>query len=518
MKTISSDIIIVGAGPTGLMLAAQLTRFGIDYVILDQKPGPTDQSRALVVHARSMEIYEQMGLSDQVIASGQPNDGLIIHKNGRVAASVTIVNPGEDSTPFPYLMMYEQSKNENLLYGHLLAQDRKVEWNTHIVKIEQENDTYNISAKQEENTINYHCQYLIACDGAKSMIREFAQVPFVGGSYMNIFFVVDTHAEGGFSSAKLSLFLRKEGINVLFPLTGRNHFRVLGILPETYYHQKDLPAEAVLDYVKEGMQLPVKFYDTEWYSSYKLHHKKVTHFNKGNIFFAGDAAHVHSPAGGQGMNTGLQDVYNLAWKLALVKKGKARPSLLDTYHEERDPVAADLLSSTDRLFSFMSTDNFWFGLFRLYFIPFFIPFITRFKKVRKRMFLQVSQIKISYSASSLSKGKAGNVIAGQRLPYCFVLHQGISVSIYQMINQKNAAPFTILLYGLPEAGLEELDQEIFRVFSMEVNAANDRAFAAAGLSRSFVMIVRPDNYIGYASQRVAITEIREFFTRSYGLV
>lgn len=517
MSTQSNNIIIVGAGPTGLMFANQLTRFGVDFIILDQKSGPTDQSRALVVQARSLEIYEQMGLSDQIVADGQANDGMNLYKNGKITASVTLVNSDEKSTPFPDLMMYEQSKNEALLYNNLLAQNKNVQWNTNITAIEQVNDFYTLKGRQDNKDVSYQCKYLIACDGSKSMVRDFSKVPFSGGSYLDVFFVADTHVNGGFSSNKLSLFLRKNGVNMLFPMKGKDHFRILGILPVEYYHRDDLPFEEILDKAKTGMQMPVTFYDTNWHSTYRLHHKKVQHFSKDNIFFAGDAAHVHSPAGGQGMNTGLQDAYNLAWKLALVQKDKAGVALLHTYHEERNPVAENLLKTTDQLFSIMSTNSFWYGVFRLYFIPFFVPLITKSKTVRSQIFLLISQIKINYLSSSLSKGKAGKIQAGLRLPYFFVTQNGTTVSIYKLVKEKAINPFTVLFFNVPSDAFTQLDRSFFNLVSIEVNNINKKTFNEIRLSSSFIIVVRPDNYIGYISSNVEIQEINEFMKKAYYL-
>lgn len=518
MSAIVKDIIISGAGPTGLMLANQLTRFGIDYLILDQKAGPTNQSRALVVHARSMEIYQQLGLSDHIVADGQKNDGVNFYKNGKLAASVTIVNPDENASPFPYMMMYEQSKNETLLYKNLLAHDRDVQWNTTVVSITKENNFYILNSRQHDTDITYQCKYLIACDGNKSLVRDFAGVPFTGGDYMNVFFVADTCVDENFSSQKLSLFISKHGINMLFPMKGEKHFRALGILPKQYYHHDDIPFQEILDKVKEGMKMPVKFYNTNWHSTYRLHHKKVKLFSKDNIFFAGDSAHVHSPAGGQGMNTGLQDAYNLAWKLALVQQKKAGIALLNSYHEERNPVAEALLKTTDRLFSAMSTDNFLYGIFRLYVVPFFIPIITRYKSVRKQIFLSVSQIKINYFSSSLSKGRAGKVQAGLRLPYFFITQDKVSISIYQLLNERVVNPFTILFYKVSAESFGRLDIEIFNMVEIEINNINTKIFKENGFPDSFVMMVRPDNYIGYISPNADVDELSNFMEEQYFLL
>jgi 2-polyprenyl-6-methoxyphenol hydroxylase-like FAD-dependent oxidoreductase len=508
------DIVIVGAGPTGLMLANQLTRFDVNYLIVDQKSGPTEQSRALVVQARSMEIYEQLGLSEHIITDGQASNGICFYKNGKLKGTVTLINPGEKASPFPYIMMYEQSKNETLLYNNILKHNKEVKWNTTVVSIEKENDLYSLECKQNDNTISYQCKYLIACDGTKSIVRDFSQVAFTGGTYLNVFYVADTHVKAGFNEEKLSLFLSKHRVTMLFPMKGSFHFRALGILPKEYYNRTEISFEEILDKVKTEMEMPVEFYDTNWHSTYKLHHKKVERFSKDNIYFTGDAAHVHSPAGGQGMNTGLQDAYNLGWKLALVNKGKAAPALLETYHEERNPVATDLLKTTDRLFAAMIKDNFWYSLLRMYLVPFFVPLISKSRSVQRQLFLLVSQIKIAYLSSSLSKGKAGKIRAGMRLPYFMVTSQNIPVSIYYIVNS-SSTPFTVLLFNVQDTNFSLPDKDLFSIITLEKIPENEESIKNADMPESFVAVIRPDNYIAYIDTTVKANEIDNFIKKAY---
>jgi hypothetical protein len=262
--------------------------------------------------------------------------------------------------------------------------------------------------------------------------------------------------------------------------------------------------------------MKVGFHNITWHSTYRLHHKKVEHFSKDNIFFVGDAAHVHSPVGGQGMNTGLQDAYNLAWKLALVVKGQASPALLETYHEERNPVAENLLKSTDRIFQFMSTDSFWYRLFRLRLVPFFAPLITRTHAVRKLLFRYISQIQVNYISSSLVRGKAGKISAGLRLPYFKVTQKGQPTSTYQIVN-KLSAPFKVMCYDLPTDEFKNLDAGLFDVIAIDVNPGNDTAVKVAGLPTKFAMVVRPDNYIGYISQTGDVQDLNGLMKNAYGL-
>ena len=487
------DVIIAGAGPTGLMLACQLSRLGVDFLILDKKEGPTRESRALVVQARSMEIYEQMGLSKDVERDGQASASVSFYKDGRRLLSVSFGNMGEKLSPFPYVMIYEQSKNEQLLYDDLRSMGKDVLWQTGIEDVHEEEGGFSIG--------QYTCTWLIGCDGSKSKIREKAGIDFIGGMYENVFFVADTHLKGdSITRDGLSLFFTRDSISILFPMAGDRRFRVLGILPKEYYNREDIQFADIAGAVRGNLQLPVEFYDTQWYSTYKLYYKKVTRFNKGNIFFAGDAAHVHSPAGGQGMNTGLQDAYNLAWKLALVVKGDASKELLDTYHEERDPIAGQLLKTTDRMFSIMIGSSRFFGFVKLHVLPRMLPLISKFKKMRTKVFGMVSQIKINYRDSSLSAGVAGRIKAGERLPWFQVQQNGRLSSIYSLVRDLHKTPFLVLLYDLPETAWVNLNKRLFTVCSLEANPANGKALKEAGFPASFVAVLRPDIYLGYLSE------------------
>ena len=343
-------------------------------------------------------------------------------------------------------------------------------------------------------------------------------MPFRGGTYENVFYVADTHARGPqLSSDMISLFPTWNTFTLVFPMAGKDHFRVLGILPKEYYHRKDIRFEEIAEQVKASLQIPVEFYDTNWYSTYRLHYKKVDHFNKGNVFFAGDAAHVHSPAGGQGMNTGLQDAYNLGWKLALVAMGKAGTALLDTYHEERNPIAERLLRTTDRAFNIMTGGSRLGSFIKMNVVPRVVPFFGKFSRMRRIWFAEVSQIKINYRSSSLSKGKVGKIKSGDRFPHFLVSQGGRPVPVFHLIRDSNtrATPFLILLYHLPEDECGLADKELFTILSLEVNEANAATIKRMGFPRAFIALLRPDNYIGYISEKADIGAINRFVQSGY---
>ena len=488
-------VIICGAGPTGLMLAAQLSRFNIDFLIIDKKDKPTTESRAVVVQARSMEIYEQMNLADEIIANAEKADGLCFWRHGKKISEAKFENLGSDISPFDFVIMYEQSKNETLLYHYLKRNDHEVEWNTELISYKEDKNDFIVTVKQNDKKIDIATQYIIACDGGKSKVRELAGMEFIGGTYENVFYVADTHINASVCNNSINFFVADNTFNLLFPMIGEKRFRAIGILPKKFYHHEEISFDDVSEQVKEDAELDLGFNNTQWYSTYRLHHKKVQSFSKGNIFFCGDAAHVHSPAGGQGMNTGLQDAYNLAWKLALVIKGDAKENLLATYHEERNPVAESLLKTTDRMFNLMSQNKKLNVLLRMYVVPAVMPSVMSIQSVRKKLFQLISQTEIAYEDSGLSRGQAGKIKAGMRFPYLKLSINNEIISVFHLIRDNSALPFLMLCYNVNQQSLSTY--EYIKNIIIERNDINDEVFAKANFASSFYCLLRPDNYIGY---------------------
>jgi len=501
-------VIICGAGPTGLMLAAQLLRFNINFLIVDKKPGPTTESRAIVVQARSMEIYEQLNLADEIVANAQKTDGVCFWRHGKKISEVILKDLGNDITPFDFIVVYEQSKNETLLYNYLQKNNHEVEWNTEFISFNEDGKDFNVALKQGDKEIEITVKYIVACDGGKSKVRELAAMEFSGGTYENVFYVADTHVTADICTNKLNFFVANDTFNLLFPLIGENRFRAIGILPKQFYHQKEISFQEVSEQVNKDAELDLGFHDTNWYSTYRLHHKKIKTFSKGNIFFCGDAAHVHSPAGGQGMNTGLQDAYNLAWKLALVINGKAKENLLDTYHEERNPIAETLLKTTDRMFAFMSQNDTINFLMRMYLVPSVLPALMRIKSFRRMFFLLTSQTEINYEESSLSKGESKKIKAGMRFPYLKLLLNDQIVSAFHLIRANSTSPFLMLYYNVNQQPLSAYN--FIKNIIIERNNFNDEALNNAGFSSSFYCLLRPDNYIGYIDSTFDVEEFNNY--------
>ena len=496
MKT---DVIIIGAGPTGLMAANQLSRFGIDYIIIDSKDGPTHESRAIAVSARSLEIYQQLGVIDEVVNNGKKIESFNVFSEGKPQVSVNFNNIGKGLSDFYYLLAYEQSKNETLLYNHIQTSGHDVLWNTSFTKYNEYEDRVIVEAQQDENILTIEGKYLIACDGARSPVRHQLGFNFSGGTYENKFIVADTTLDWDQEYNKLILCPGRKNFVAFLPLYGDKNYRIIGTLPKACHDKDDISFQDIEKTIKETATFDVSFEKVNWFSVYKLHHRCVDRFNTKRVYLAGDAAHIHSPAGGQGMNTGLQDAYNLCWKLAMVLKGSANEKLLETYNEERLPFAQWLVHSTDRMFGVMTSDNLFLHWLRKYGLFQMMKLIIMFTYTRKKMFNTVSQLWYSYKGKSLSANASKQKLAfdcGDRLPYLDYSKQG--KSFYDLFND----PGWHLLHIGDSALTGEQEHQLSELFPFPVNLVENsinEEWKKYGVLSELFLLIRPDNYIALIS-------------------
>ena len=240
-----------------------------------------------------------------------------------------------------------------------------VQWNTELVGLEQEADQVTATLKLPDGTIRkITAAWVAGCDGAHSAVRELNGITFPGAPYEHVFFVADTEVTGSMVADEVNVYLWREGFHLFFPMRGKDHWRIVGILPPALRDKDDVNFDAVIPSMRNEAGAGLSFKACTWFSTYRIHHRSASRFRDRRCFLLGDAAHIHSPVGAQGMNTGLQDAYNLAWKLALVVKGQADAALLDSYEEERMPVARRLLNTTDRAFRLVVSDSRLAGLLR----------------------------------------------------------------------------------------------------------------------------------------------------------
>ena len=512
MLSNNTEVIIVGAGPTGLSLACQLTRYGVDFIIVDQKDGVTPYSKALGVHARTLEIYEQIGLAQPAIAQGTITGKVRMLEGGEVLGEVELSNIGEGLSAYPYLLVFEQSRNEKLMYDWLRKNHREVQWSTELVSFSQDaNGVQAIvkTANGEPQTIQG--RYLVGCDGPRSPVRRSLGLSFEGSTFERLFYVADVTIDWKFSHEALTACIARHSVVAFFPMPGEKRWRIVGSFPEGFdKDEKDINYEEIEAQIRSEAQLELDITHVSWFSTYKVHTRHVDKFSSGRCFIAGDAAHIHTPAGGQGMNTGIQDGYNLAWKLAMVLKHSAHERLLDTYNEERLPNAKRLTETTDRMFNLAAGNDWFVGLIRTTVFPPMAKYLLSIEAIRKRFFILISQIGISYRDYSLSshEGKGNfEVKSGDRMPY----FQVEGNSIYDQLHEPK---FHVLTFtdGETKHGETLIRPEILDHHVVPLYPHVAEIF---GSQKSFNVLLRPDNHIALLTTDLSSRPIDSYLRKLF---
>src|SRR3989454_390746 len=499
----AADVLIVGAGPTGLMLANQLARRGVRARIIDRHTGPSLQTRALGVQARTLEIYSHLDIVEHALDLGKRAAGANVWVQGRRAARLPVGDIGRGLSPYPFLLILGQDDNERLLGDALCKHGMAVDWSTELVGLAQDTSAVKTSLKQPDGTIEeVTVGWVAGCDGARSAVRELNGIAFEGAPYEHVFFVADTRVTGPMVPDELNVYLWREGFHLFFPMRGTDHWRLVGILPPHLRGRDDVTFEEVIPSVRQEAGSGLSFKACSWYSTYRIHHRRAVRFRDRRCFLLGDAAHIHSPVGAQGMNTGLQDAYNLAWKLALVVSGRAGQALLDSYEDERLPVAKRLLSTTDRAFSLVVSDGWLAGQFRTRVLAKIMAFAMGMERVQRLAFRTISQIGIRYRASHLSETSArlpeAAPRAGDRFPWLRLKFLPIG-DTEDLFGKLDDTRFTLILIGQasPPGGVPELG-DLLRILDVPSDLANDRELARAHIPRPSFYLLRPDGHVGLA--------------------
>ena len=411
------DVLIVGAGPTGLVLALWLTKVGITVRIIDKAPGPGTTSRALAVQARTLELYRQLDLADAVIARGVRGQAVNLWVQGLRRARVPLGAVGEGLTPYPYLQVFPQDEHERLLVERLEALGVLVQRHSELVDFTDEGTAIKARIRTPRGAEEVcEAAYIVGCDGARSSVRAGIGAEFPGGTYPHVFYVADIEGAGPAINGELNVALDEADFILIFPMGQGGRARLVGVVSDERAERAEtLSFHDVSRMAIDALKIQVN--KVNWFSTYRVHHRVADHFRKGRAFLAGDAGHIHSPAGGQGMNTGIGDAFNLAWKLAAVLRDQAGDDLLDSYEAERIVFARRLVQTTDRIFTFATSDSRVADFVRTRVTPFILPIATRISGVREFMFRTVSQTMLNYRGGPLSEGVAGTVRGGDRLPW-----------------------------------------------------------------------------------------------------
>jgi len=531
-------VLVVGAGPSGLVVANELARHGIRPTIIDRGSVPATTSRALVVQPRTLEIFDDMGVVDQAIAAGDPASSLTIafaDKAVELDFADQLTGP-QNYTSYPEPRTLSQHDTERILTEHLSKQGVEIERGRALTDLTQDTDAVTVSLRAEDGSIEtVRCRWVIGCDGAHSAVRKATGIPFTGSTYRDEFIMADAELDWKLPHGGLYGFPSPAGIFAAFSMPGENRYRIFGNFPPgpegsgaEYSEPTHEEFQAMVD---ERAPFPTKVVKEYWVTRYRVHSRTVPHYRDRRVFLVGDAAHVHSPAGAQGMNTGIQDAYNLAWKLALVVRGIADEALLDSYQAERHPVGVRLLKTTDRLFSVFGGQNPLARLARGRVAPVIAGRLLTRTWVRRPFIGLLAQLRIKYPDSPLSaeygSGWRDAPAPGDRAREADVIIDGRDAHLYEVFR---GTQHTVLLFtGLDDDArpavelcriAEQLEQRYpgmvkARVVSAERFADHPvtlgdptrSAHRQYGITSASAFVVRPDKYLGYRGNPVDVDRL-----------
>ncbi|MCB9895475.1 MAG: FAD-dependent monooxygenase [Planctomycetes bacterium] len=414
MENTRTDVLIVGAGPTGLTLACSLARAGVGFHLIDKITERSPYSRALVVQLRSLEIFNQLGIADGLLPQGNQAGNAKLFVKRKLKVELPIFDVAYKGCRFDKALFIEQGRTEHALDECLAALGSKAHFGHELLSFEETAD--GVTARcRGENEYSVEATYIVGCDGAHSAVRHGKGIAFEGAAYAQDFMLVDLDIEWDQPRDAFMAFQDRDGFMALFPMKDRSR-----LIAARGRYREDAP-EPTLDDFREVFQRLVP-YEAElsnpvWLARFHLHHRIAERFRSGRVMLAGDAAHIHSPVGGQGMNTGIQDAWNLGWKLAWALKSPATAeTLLESYHEERHPVGESLLRTTDAAFNFVAGQGWFAKTARSWFAPWALPLGASLPPIRNRARYLVTELGISYHGSSLCGPGGGHPRPGDRMP------------------------------------------------------------------------------------------------------
>ena len=486
------DILIAGAGPVGLTMAAELARYGLSVKIIDKAAERTDKSKALVIWSRTLELMDRMGCTASFLAQGLKSPGANINSGNKQIGHITL---GGVATPYPFALMIPQNDTERLMEKHLNTVGVRVERSVELTGFTA-SDSKVISTLRNldgrEETVD--SSWLIGCDGAHSTVRHGLGMEFLGNTLMSDWILADLHLTGVPTPGEISVFWHSDGVLVLFPIT-QDRYRVIADIGEatTDAHPKDPTLEDVQRLLDRRGPANIIASAPVWLAGFRINERKVADYRAGRVFLAGDAAHIHSPAGGQGMNTGMQDACNLAWKLALVTRGTcvAEP-LLGSYSLERSAVGDLVLENAGRL----TTIGIMRGTIKQSIRNHVASFVFGLAPVRSMAANAISEVSIGYPESPLTAHAAhiaGGPAAGERAP---VRKEETPVGA------GDAPRFALFA----EAG--EASSRLIARFPALLEKNVRRPFNEVGM-----WLVRPDGYTALAARHDAWDEVASYLNR-----
>ena len=470
---IDTDVLIVGAGPVGLFLANECARRGFRFRIIEEHSSQSEHSKALAIFPRTLEIFDMAGVVGPFLEVANRVTSVAVMTHERTLARMRFT---PEESPYSFVAMVPQDVTERLLLEALRQKGGEVEYETKFVSAEQAKDCVSVTLDQKGEPARLRASFIVGCDGAHSAVRHQLKLPFEGAEYRDSFMLADIETNETFPAGELQLCPSESGPVAIFPMSSTRR-RVVATIEngEGEPPSLDLVRNVLAHRAPSGIEAK----RLHWSTYFRIHHRHVARLREGRIFIAGDAAHIHSPFGGQGMNTGLHDVWNLVWKLDLFIHGHGNEQLLDSYSAERLPVIKSVIGTTDFLTKVMGTPNKFAQAFR----DTVIPMVSRLAPFQQAFVKRLSELGIAYHGSPIVEGPGNRYFDD-----CLRGGEGIR------------SRFLLLLDDEVDSSSRETAEQICASLSSIVKLRLH--------SRRDIILVRPDGYIASsAPSRHAIAEL-----------
>lgn len=528
----------MGAGPTGLIAAILLARSGIRTRIVERRTEATRESRAFAVQARTLELMRSIGLSEAFLERGAICNGIDIHVGGKRRGGLDLDRAQAADTPFPFILMIPQSETEAILIAELERLDVAIARGTELVDLAQDAAGVTSTVREGETTRSIRSTFVIGADGSRSAVRAAAGLAWQGDAFPQRFLLADCKVEWPLDHHRFRVFLHGSRIGLFLPLDGARTSRVMATDFSAWTDVGDATAPAPLDLaemeagLRDATQLDVRLSDPVWITRYRAHHRSVDRYRAGRVFVAGDAAHIHSPAGGQGMNTGLQDAANLAWKLATALAREVDDDLLDSYDLERRAVGEQVVRSTGKLFNAAAGQAGWKSAVRDGLAKALLPIASKLPPFHRKGFMNASQRAIAYPpARFVAEGAASpptGPAAGARLPNAPIrdrvdlhgLTAGYTFALLVMSRRFVPAQALIDAFQAGAAALGDFPAQVHVIARTDRGASADAVVPAspgvfdtlglAGEDAQALYLVRPDGYVAWRSADLNFAALRRF--------